>query len=791
MVIMKHKLTLLTLLLLANLSLAQNVPSQTVRGIIVDAENDYPLLGVTIQLLTDSSIAKIGAVTEINGRFTLENIPLGRQNFICKYIGYKDQMINDFLVVKGKEGIINVRLEESPFALNEIVITSRQKGELINEFTTLSANTLETDEIIRFSGTLGDISRMAQNFAGVSGASDNRNDIIVRGNSPSSVLWRLEGVDIPSPNHWATLGTTGGPVSMLNTNNLKTNDFLSGAFPAEYGNVTGAVMDLRLRNGNSNKLEFLGQVGFNGFEIGVEGPLSAKNNHTSFLINYRYSTLGVLSNLGVDFGTGSAVPKYQDINFKLNIPTEKAGTFSIWGIGGISDISFLADDESDNLYSANNENLYSGSTTGILGANHKYFFNDKTSSTVSIALSKSKNRNTRETILPSNPDQFQTIYDGNNEQQKTTVNWVVKSKINKKNLIKVGANLDMYSTKILDSVFVDNSFWFNRSDFDGKTSLVRLFGQWQYKFNNKLKFNTGINGLYLDLNNSFAVEPRLGVTFSVNNNNDISIAYGNHSQMQPLPIYFNIDRNASDEQNALNKELGFFKSNHFVFSYKHRFTSKFTFKSELYYQSLSSVAVDPTEGHFSALNIGADFIFPNNTGLLNNGTGKNYGLELTLQQNLHKGFYFLLTSSIFQSKFTGSDKIERDTYYNSNYVLNALFGKEIEINKIFTFTFDTKLSYAGGRRYTPIDLQASIINGEQTLNFSKPYGLQYKPYIRPDLKIGLKTNYKKATHTFSIDLQNFIGRKNVFTQIYNIETQSVKTIYQRGFFPDIRYQIVF
>lgn len=773
-------------------SYAQNIETQIIRGTVVDAESDYPISGATIQMVSDSSSQFVATVTDLDGRFTLENVPLGRQDFICKFLGYEDQIINDFLVIKGKEGVLNIRIEESATILDEIVVYRRQKGKVINEIITVSANTLETDEIIRFSGTLGDVSRMAQNFAGVSGASDDRNDIIVRGNSPSSVLWRLEGVDIPSPNHWATLGTTGGPVSMLNTNNLRTSDFLSGAFPAEYGNVVGAVFDLKLKNGNSENYEFLGQVGFNGFELGTEGPIGFIGNNSSFLVNYRYSTLGLLNDIGigVDVGTGGAIPKYQDINFKINIPTKKAGRFSIWGLGGISDISFLADDESDN-FNANNENLTSGTTTGILGINHKYFFNNKTFSTISIATSGTKNRNTTEGVNPSNPEQFQKIYEGNSNQNKTTINWIINSKLNSKHLIRAGANLDLLNIKILDSVFVNNSFWFNESDFQGLTSLVRLFGQWQYKLNEKLKFNTGINGLYLGLNNSFVIEPRLGITFAINENNNVAIAYGRHSQMQPLPIYFSIDRNATAEQNALNKGLDFIKSNHYVFSYTHYFKDKLKLISELYYQTLSSVAIDPMEGHFSALNIGADFSFPNNTGLLNDGTGKNYGVELTLQQNLHKGFYYLLTSSIFQSKYIGSDKVERNTYYNSNYVFNALFGKGVEINKNFTITFDAKFTYAGGRRYTPIDLPTSINNVEETLDYSKAFELQYKPYIRPDLKIGLKTNIKNTTHTFSIDLQNFTGRKNVFTHIYNNETQSVKTLYQRGFFPDVRYQILF
>lgn len=770
---------------------AQNVSTQTVRGIVVDAENDYPLFGATIELIINSSAQPIGTTTDENGRFELGNIPVGRQAFKCSYIGYSEQIISNYLVVQGKEGYLDIKLEETPFSLSEIVILSRKLGEVNNALISVSANTLEQEEIIRFSGSLGDVSRMAQNFAGVSGVSDERNDIIVRGNSPSSVLWRLEGVDIPSPNHWASLGTTGGPVSMLNANNLRSSDFISSAFPADYSNVTGAVVDLKLRNGNSSKYEFLGQIGFNGFEFGAEGPVNAIAENASFLINYRHSTLAVLSSFGFEFGTGSAIPQYQDINFKVNIPTKKAGTFSFWGLGGLSDISFRADDESDDLYSASGENLDSESKTGILGFNHKYFFNEKTSSNISLALSATESINTREEIIKPNSDAFEKIFNGNMAQEKATINWTVNSKINKKNRIKYGANYDHFNLKTLDSTLVDNTFWFNTSDFNGSTSLLRVYGQWQYKPNEKLKLNTGFNVLFLSLNNSLALEPRFGLTYDVNQHNTFALGYGRHNQIQPLPIYFSRQYDATEQKNTQNKELDFLKSDHFVVSYSHLFKNNLQLKLETYYQSLFSAAVDPDEGYFSVLNAGADFIFPNNVGLTNDGKGKNYGLELTLQKNLTKGFYFLLTGSLFESKYTGADGVERNTFYNSNYVTNILIGKEFTLNDNFFFTIDAKMTYAGGRRYTPINLQASIMQNEEILDHTNSFGQQYKPYVRPDLKFGLKANIKKTTHSFSIDLQNFIFRENVFTQFYDENSQTIKTLNQRGFLPDIRYQLLF
>ena len=789
---MKRKLILFLFITLSNLSFSQTIKTQTIRGTIVDSESDYPLPGAAILLLTDSSTTTFATVTDINGYFTLENIPLGRQSFMCQYIGYKDQTINNYLVVMGKEGYLDIKLEQDVTSLSEVVISSRKRGEVNNTLVSVSANTLEQDEIIRFSGSLGDVSRMAQNFAGVSGASDDRNDIIVRGNSPSSVLWRLEGLDIPSPNHYASLGTTGGPISMLNANNLKSSDFLSGAFPAEYANVTGAVLDLKLRNGNSNKYEFLGQIGFNGVEFGTEGPINGIGENASFLINYRYSTLQVFDILGLDLGTGGAIPQYQDINFKVNVPTKKAGTFSFWGLGGLSDISFqAAEEEGDNLFTDDETNVTSESNTGILGFNHKYFFNYKTSSMISLAFSATESINTTEEIIQPNSSTFESTFNGKRTQIKSTINWTLNSKINKKHRIKYGVNYDHFNLNIKDSLLVDIDFWFNINDFNGNASLLRAFGQWQYKLNQKLKLNTGLNVLYLSRNKSSALEPRFGLTYDVNERNIFALGYGRHNQMQPLPIYFSSQPEATDQENIQNSKLDFLKSDHFVVSYTHLFKSNIRLKLETYYQNLFSAAVDPKEGYFSVLNAGADFGFPNNVGLTNNGKGRNYGLELTLQKSLSKGFYFLLTGSLFESKYTGSDLVERNTYYNSNYVTNFLIGKEINLNNKFLFTIDAKINYSGGRRYTPIDLPASIMTNEQVLDNTNYFGQQYKPYIRPDLKLGLKSNGEKITQTWSIDLQNFIFRDNVFIQSYDKSSQTIRTLNQRGFFPDLRYQILF
>lgn len=675
--------------------------------------------------------------------------------------------------------------------MSEVVVSGKaDRMKAQNDMATLSARSMTMEEVTRYSGSFGDIARMAQNFAGVSGASDERNDIIVRGNSPSAVLWRLEGVDIPSPNHWSTLGSTGGPISMLNTNSMRSSDFLSGAFPAEYGNAVGAAFDLKLRNGNPDKYEFLGQIAFNGFEGGIEGPLGI-GKKSSFIANYRYSTLAVINALGVDFGTGTAVPQYQDLTFKINIPTEKAGRFSLWGLGGISDILFEATPDEENLFSEDDETLRAAAKTGILGFSHVYFFNERTSSNLTLSYSATESLVTRDEILDENSENFKRSFSSKNYQGKLGINWTLNTKLNAKNRVKAGLMYDNYDINVKDSVLIQNSFWFAEVDFQGMAALYRAFGQWQHKFNNKLTMNAGLHAVYFGLNESNSVEPRLGFSYEASNRTTLAIGYGRHSQLQPLPVYFSRVNDATVAENLANRRLDLIKSDHYVASVDYLLTPKMRVKVEAYFQDLKDIAVDPDDPVFSMINFGADFGFPNRSGLTNEGSGTNYGLELTLEKFLEKGFYYLLTASVFDSKYKSIDGNSRDTYYNSNYVFNVLAGKEFPLNDKFSITLDTKFTYAGGRRYTPIDLVKSIESGAEVRDDSRAFEAQYAPYLKPDLKIGFRHNARKFTQTFSVDLQNFIGRRNEFANQYDDNRQSIKTTYQRGFFPDVRYQILF
>lgn len=776
------------LLLITITTTAQSTTS-TIRGVVTDSQSLFPLPGVSVVVVGSDPIN--GAITDIDGQFILKNVKVGRNDLQFSYIGYETRFASNLLVMSGKDLEVNMGLTESILNLEAAEIVAEDKSnQPKNDMSTVSARSFSVEEAMRYSGSLQDPSRMAQNYAGVSNASDDRNDIIIRGNSPSGVLWRMEGVDIPSPNHFSTLGTTGGPVSMLNINNLSNSDFLTSAFPADYGNALAGVFDLRLRSGNKQNHEFLGQIGFNGFELGAEGPFK-KGKNASFLFNYRYSTLAVFNAMGLEFGTGSAVPQYQDLTFKLDFPTKKAGRFGVFGVGGTSFIEFLAEDATENnLYSASRENSQFGSTTGWTGVTHQYFFNEKTRSNFVVAASTSGITGHIDS-LSTVDDSPTRIFGVNNRQDKYTAIFSLNSKLNAKHTVRAGAQADINGFSLNDSVLFAPSVYFTQSDFDGYATLLQGNGSWQYRPDDKSTLTVGMHAQHFLLNNSTAIEPRVGYRYQANQRHAFTIGGGMHSQLQPIPVYFTRERLSETTSVLNNDKLNFNKALHAVVGYNLQVTEYFKVKSEVYYQYLYNIAVDRDSSAFSMLNVGADFNMPNNGDLVNKGKGENLGFELTLERSFNRGFYLLGTMSLFESNYTGSDGIERSTAFNGRYVYNLLGGKEFVIKENKTLSFDTKVTVAGGRWYSPIDYEASVSSNQEVRPEATAFANQYDPYFRWDFKITFRSNGEKIAQQWSVDLRNVTNNQNIFTQSYNALNQQIETRYQMGFFPDVQYRIYF
>ena len=780
---------LIILLIIAQLSYAQN-NRQNIRGVVTDKLSQTTLPGASVQIV--SKTENKGTTTDEKGKYVLANVPPGRYELKIAYLGYKNVFVSSVVVTSGKETILDISMEEDIKSLNEVVITANSKDKTINSLSTISARTFSMEEVNRFAGGRSDPARLAANFAGVSATDDSRNDIVIRGNSPAGVLWRIDGMDATNPNHFASIGTTGGAVSALNTNMLKSSDFFTSAWPAEYGNAISGVFDIGFRNGNAQKRETTVQLGVTtGLEAMTEGPIS-KSNGSSYLIGYRYALAGIAQAMGINIGT-TATPTYQDLSFKINSGETKLGRFSLFGILAASSIS-LKGGSSNELYGGGQSSDFK-SKIAIGGLKHFKQINSKSyiSSTIGINYSGTNQLN-------YGMDSLRNSYSKEeNKVARTGYEFITNYnlKINSRLFFKAGMqaeymNLDLYSRNRRR----EGEEWSQIWDYNSYTTLAQVYAHLKYSISEKLTLNAGLHAQQFFLNNSFSLEPRIGLKYELNNKNSFSFGYGLHSQTQPLNVYFLQTATTDGSFNYDNLNLGFTKSHHFVLGYDVQPFKDWRLKIEAYYQHLVNVPVNTYPSSYSMLNTGASFRTDLEDSLTNSGTGKNYGVELTVEKFFSRGYYGLFTASLYQSKYTASDGIERNTAFNGRYVANLLAGKEWKLGteKRNAITADLKVTYAGGRYYTPIDLAASQARGREVLEGDAyAYSSTYPDYFRLDFKVGytLNSRTKKLSQSISLDLQNVTNNKNVFSQGYDDRSKSISTTYQLGFFPNFIYKIQF
>lgn len=776
---------------------SQNI-TQTVKGTITDKISEKPLAGASVMVKNGKDLS---AISNSSGQFIINNVSTGRVTVTVVAIGYKTVLIPEVLVTAGKEVIMDIALEQEIKVLADVTVSSRvtKKGNASNEFAGASSRSFSMEEVTRFAGGRNDPSKLVSSFAGVISSSDSRNDIVVRGNSPAGVLWRLEGVPTPSPNHFATSGTTGGPVSALNTNALKTSDFYTGAFPAEYGNANAAVFDIQLRTGNADKHEKTVQLNlFSGLELMLEGPLNNKKNGASYLVGYRYSFVQIGQSLGLNVGT-SAVPKYQDWVYNIQLSKSKAGRFNFFGMGGISSINFIGKDtDTTDFYSRQDQDVNVKSNLMVFGVKHTIDIGKKSylRSLISYASTKS-DVDQYQYALPLDYKFSWLTFQSRNKSKTFRFSSALNTKFNSKLSWRNGVLIEAFgvNSNVLSRDGQPATATFAvQQDYNGNSTLLQAYSQFRYKPGNAVTITGGLHGMYYDFNQKNIIEPRAGFTYQINSSNTVLFNYGLHSQLQPLPVYLYQQTNGAIVDKS-NQNLDFTKAHHFVLGYEKRLQNNWRIKAETYYQYLFDVPVEKVKNGFSMLNAGADFTYPEKSGLVNEGTGQNYGLELTVEKFLSNGLYILTTGSVFKSTYKGSDGIERNTTFNYGYAANLLAGREWKTGraKKNAFTFDIKLTTLGGRYATPVHLAASIVAQKEVLDETRYNSEQLNGYFRLDTKFGIRINSskRKISHTFYLDLQNVTNNNNIFLRRYNPERQRIGEVNQIGFFPDLLYRIQF
>ncbi len=763
-------------------------PVQIIRGRIIDKATFAPLEGASV-LLKEATPLK-GTVTDSSGHFFFRNITAGRYSIEVSYMGYHSRSISGILLNAGKEKVLEIALNKKLNPLDEVtIIADEQAGNDPVEINYLSSRKITVEEAQRYAATFYDPVRVVTAGPGVVATNDQANHLVVRGNSPNSLLWRIEGADVVNPNHLTNAGTvsdkpslSGGGVAILSTQLMATSKFLSSAFPAGYGNVLGGIFDIQLRDGNNQHYEFTAQTSLLGIDVAAEGPFF-KNYRGSFIVNYRYSTLGLFAMAGIPIGDETI--NFQDLSFKISLPAGKLGVFNLFAIGGTSTTVFSgARDSTEWEFQKDRTDVDFYSDMGAAGLNHNLSLGPNSGLHSAFALSGLASGRTEHSILPDYSTDI-------SERHKLSLikrsfsSWYFL-RLSNSNLIKAGTLINSNSfeikTEASDSLFETLKVLHNG---DADYTSIQPYLHWQYQAAAGLLFNLGIHSLYSGFNRSVSVEPRVSLKWQMNSDGYFTAGYGLHSQMQHPSVYFN--------SVPENENLGFTKAHHLVAGYTSRLHQHLIFRSEIYFQRLYNVPVLANRrGSFSALNLLETSIISEE--LANKGTGKNYGVDLSIEQLMHRGFYFLLAGSLYDSRYTGSDGVERNTRYNGNHSVKLTAGKEFEVEKkseINVYGINISAINAGGFRFTPVINSTTIPEGETIINDENAFSEQLDDFFRMDFRLLWRKNKANYTRTFAIDIQNLTNKKNPAWPYYDFHQNKTVFKNQLGILPFLSYRIEF
>lgn len=741
-------------------------PTSTIRGTITDNDTGLPLSAATISIPATEQ----GTQSDNEGHFRFESLTIGRYSITISFVGYETLVINEILLEAGKEQVLPIKLAPSGIQLQSAEVQG-DRAQAVN-----SVNAITPEQTLRYAATYMDPARVAASFPGVAVANDQANGLVIRGNSPNSMQWRLEGVEIVNPNHLSNAGNasdrptqTGGGVNILSTQLLATSYLYTGAFPAQFGNALSGVMDMNFRNGNNEKQEFTVQASLIGLDLSAEGPFSKKSK-ASYLLNYRYSFTGLLANMGVQLGGEDN--RFQDLSFKVHLPTEKAGEFSFFGMGGISSNVFSA--ERDTAAWEIQKDQYDidyRNKMGAAGVTHRIALGNQT--TLYTALVGSGLSTHRESYILNRNDV--TIRSLQDQDEVTKSLWSFTSNLTK----RFGAK-----TRLKTGFFVNRKYdrLYSRGAVDKSMSgyIFQPYASFQHQLSEKLSSEVGLNYVYYAFTKSHSVEPRASLKLQATASKSVSFSYGIHSQAQTPAVYFSKDRTEfeGDMQYEI-KRPGPTKAHHFVLGYQDNVRSNGILKIEAYLQNYFQVPItfpwsDAASSNYSTLNTIEPAV---GEGLINRGTGRNYGLEISYQRFLAKSYYLMVSGSLYNSTFVGYDKVRHNTRYNGNHTFSFTGGKEFNSGRNSTWGVNTKILWLGGFR--------------ESYNISGPFDRKLNDYFRPDLRIYWKKSRTKYNRTLALDIQNLSNTKNEAYSYFDTIKNKRTMQYQLGTIPVISYRVEF
>ena len=776
----KHLFIILFSLLLITAGYSQDKNTQTVKGVVIDRITKETLPGANVILLDHEPL--IGTSTDSEGRFELHTIPVGRHTFKISFLGYQPKVISEILVTGGREVFLTIELEEEIFEGEGVeVIADIPKDEPVNDMSYVSAKAFTVEETRRYAGGLDDPGRLVTAFAGVTSSGGTQsNAISIRGNAPKSVQWRLQGIEIPNPSHFAGLSVAGGGgLSLFSAELLSDSDFMTGAFPAEYGNALSGVFDINFRTGNKERREHAVKLGINGLEASSGGPFRKSGNAT-YLFNYRFSTLTLLMPLLPTEG----FIRYQDVSFNLDFPTQKSGRFNVWGIGGLDNQGLDAKTDTTQweyaYWDFSDNEIRLG--VGAVGISHSLLVNKKGYLKTTIAYS-GNSTDYREDQLDSEMNIHPHLRI-NNYTSRLAVKTYLNQKISRQNQIRTGIEYQRLFYDISLKGRPGNAVMIQQlSEGKGQSDLLQAYLMTEHDFTHKWSTTAGIHAQWFAVSKELLMEPRASIRYKPDERSAFYFGYGLHSQIEELSVYFVQDGNSKP-----NKDLKLAKSHHFVAGYSRYLGQNHHLNIELFDQHLFDVPVI-ADSSFSMLNFLQDFTF--NDALVNEGKGRNSGVELTLERYLSDGYYYLLTGTWYKSRYQGGDGLWRDSRFDQNIAANVLYGKEFILNNgRRIFGVNVRGSVTGGERYSPVDEFSSTQQQRVVFDGVRAYNNQFDTRFVADLSIYFRKEHKQYSSEWSLMIKNVLMAKD-YSFDYNYQTQQVDLIEEGTILPVLSWKAEF
>ncbi len=746
------------------------------RGQIIESDTKIPILGARIFLTLSDS--KDSTLTDEYGQFSFANVSPEAINLTVHKNRFESIHIRTELI-SGKQKVLQIEMTPTSQDLELLVVSVSDDPSIANnEMSLVGARKFSVSETKRYAGTLDDPARAVANFPGVVSDAQGTNSIIVRGNSPKGILWRIDGVEIPNPNHFADEGSTGGPVSALSNTILSNADFMTGAFAPEYGNALSGIFDLRMRQGNNEKKEHSASIGLLGTAFGTEGPINKKKG-SSYIMNYRYSTLGLVENLGFTEIGGN--PKYQDLAFKLQFPGKNQQHISVFGLGGINQIVESQKDSSDQLFRERDF----GSQFGVLGIQDYRKLGTYTSLTSTLLFTHNGSnlvtaeQDTSDSFVPFETyDKYKNILKGN---------FVLNHRFNAQNRLEAGLIYSQIGYQ-LHSTDQEERSYLNDA---GATGYAQGYVSWKHQFSPRIIGVAGAHYMHLLLNNSNSIEPRFSLQWKVSSKQKLSFGVGQHSRMESFSTYFSRTFDSLGIASQPNVNLGFTKARHLILEYDLKLSKTSVLEVDLFYQHIYNVPVENDSNSTYSLS-NAWWEIRKNRMLVNQGTGLNYGMEISYRQFLTKGFYFISSASLYQSKYQSLEGVWRNTEFNAGHRLSIALGKQYKVGKSAkhkTLGLHTSLSHRGGGWFTPIDLEASLLQNKEIQDETSAYSVRGANVSSWNISIRYKVNRPKTTHTVKFEILNALNNDAGIKQYYNKALQTTEFGKQIPFLPNLVYRV--